>query len=335
MIWWCALAVAHPFDGRYVAHELEIQVDATAIEVTYRAELPDGLLDPALGRPGSAAPGDDALLAMTRELAAGLLVVEDGRAVPLERLEAPAPVRGGAHTTRLAVPVRAPLSPNVKRIEVSNANLPDVPAFHAAMVAVDPSWTVLGSSLLAQGDDNGVWRQDEDRRHVILDVTRRDDALAGWGRAVGPDRGATIPIGLALPVPPLAPLLRPVGTPESALAAVSCATLLGALRQRPRWLPGVAGAIGIAIAALLPAEARSWTGGGLGFAVVGLAVARPSWAIPAAILAITASEPWILALHAAVGAGAVALGPWKEPSPRIAAGAAVVAAAILVIRAVG
>ncbi len=267
MIWLVAgLAAAHPFGGRFVAHELRLRIEGEGVILDYRAEVPN-----ALG-------GDGAALA--RELASGLVIVADGRALRAERIPVD-PTPGSDHTLRVGVGLRAALPPGVRRIEASNGNLPEMPAYHATLVTVGPEWDVTGTNLWnAAGDENGEWGLGEERRRVVVEVARRG---AWWAAVSG--RGV-VEVAEARAVAWWSPLVTRGGTPETAWMAVIAAAVLGSGRRW--WIIPVVG-----IAAVQPwiLGVHTAVAGALG-AAVGRGVAGLRWVVLGAVIAVGVARLW-------------------------------------------
>lgn len=258
MIWLVAgLAAAHPFGGRFIAHELRLRIEDDAVVLDHRAEVPDAL------------PGDG----LERELASGLVIVADGRALRPERIPVD-PVPGSDHTLRVGVTLRADLPPGVRRIEASNGNLPDMPAYHATLVTVGRAWDVTGTSLwTATGDENGEWALGEERRRVVVELEERG---AWWAAVSG--RKHLVEVGEARKLAWWEPLVRRGGTPETAWMAVIAAAIFGTGRRW--WLAGVVAIAGmqpwlLAAHTLVAGALGAWLGRGSGVVrwIVGVAVA--------------------------------------------------------------
>ncbi len=317
--WWAVIAAAHPIGNRFVGHGLDVSLGADTVAVTYEAELPDAL--------GSATDPKDAE-ALSRELASGLVLIADGRALPVERSKVSVQ-RGSEHTTRVSLTLTAHLDPGLHTLTVTNGNLPEIPAYYTTRVRLDPLWTAVSPDA-----PSGNWVRAESQRRLRIFLSRRDDLLARWWRAVGPPALDRIPLAAAGPSPALAPLHQRSGSPETAAVAVAMAGLLGATRTEPsRRRFSLAMAATVLGAGLLDPSTRSLVGA-LGAAGIALTAAiAPSWTPAAAILSMLAAQP--LGLSSTCGFAVVTASFFALPRrPRLAVPLGIGTAVVLLARVV-
>jgi hypothetical protein len=331
MLWLCVTAWAHPFGDRFAAHQLTLHLRDDALEVRYRADVPTALIDAdaaAQQRPPPAEP----MAALLRELSAGVVVVVDGRAVPLQASEPPT-VRPATHSVQVGLSWTAPLAPSDHRIDLSNGNLPEVPAYHATLVTVGPMWQSQGDTV----EPTGSWSLDPGQRRARFAVRRTDGPLDRWWRwtAASP---AQVPAAAAH-APGWSPLTAPTGSAPTAALALAGAAALGAGSPRSRWGGRVVavGAVGVALAAAVPGTAHAPVGGVLGLAAAAAAIAAPAVAPLVALLAMLAAAPWRLAAQGALLAAVVHLGAHRGPGTPAPSRAALLlclaVAAVLLARA--
>ncbi len=178
--------------------------------------------------------------------------------------------------------LRAALPAGARRIEASNGNLPEMPAYHATLVTVGPAWDVTGTSLwTATGDENGEWGLGEERRRVVVDVERR----GAWWAAVS--RRGVVDAGEARAVAWWAPLVERGGTPETAWMAVIAAAALGTGRRW--WMAPV-----VAIAVVQPwlLAVHTVVAGAIGALIGDRGLGMVRWVVLGAVIAVGVARLW-------------------------------------------
>lgn len=321
-------AGAHPFGARFAAHRLQVEVGPDELVVDYSADLPDRLY--RTERRG------DPIAELRTELEAGILALVDGQPVPLTRRTAGAPQRTSEHTTAMDLRWTGPLPPgrSVVEIQVSNGNLPDVPAYSSAFATVRGGVFVRRCSLLREADgavvrdDSGRWRTGDAARVVSLTVQRPVGLRSAW-LWLAPAPEHALPASQARP-----PGLRDVFRGRAVTPGLVAGALLAAVVASAGGPDDRRGRIGAALAlvaagllgALTPETWAPWLDLVAAVVLVGGALAtRTQAARP--IVAVAAAAGCAVGLHAlgpalvvAIAAGLVAL-----LAPRSAAGAVVVA----------
>lgn len=216
-------ASAHPFGDDYGAQRLDLRIDRDGVDVGYTADVPLPLLG---------ARGKSDLSAIFTELAAGVVLTADGQTVPLTLVhQAERTDLVTMHTTVIDLVFRADLDlSEPTTLTLSNANLGGVPSYHFASVRVDPSVSVLSTSLLATPklqapvDLNETWTRSELRRRVVV-TARADDRP--WARLIDRIVPGQIPVGQATLVPPLTAWARRSPTAAGLLPGLWVAAVLG------------------------------------------------------------------------------------------------------------
>jgi nickel/cobalt exporter len=180
-----AAAGAHPLGNFSVNHLTEVSISSDWIDVRYvldEAEIPtfqQRRLSDA-----------DLLRRKQAEVERGLVVTVDGRRVPLRLAARPslvhAPGQGGLRTTRVELPLTAPVSAP-RRVEVRDGTFPGRVGWHA-IVASPGRGTAVRSSAPAGDPTDGLRRYPDDALSSPADVRAATLAVApGAGTLEAPD----------------------------------------------------------------------------------------------------------------------------------------------------
>ncbi len=160
-----SLALAHPVGRHVVQHDLELNVGTDTLQVDYTTVVPPEIVR---DRPGPA---------VTRELAAGLLITIDGRTVSWTPSTGES--ESDPHGSRIHIEGTVPL-PQGSPIEVSvsNGNLPETRSVFRTTTTVAPMLRVDDSSLFVMHEgalarsDEGRLRSDASARRTTLTIDR-------------------------------------------------------------------------------------------------------------------------------------------------------------------
>lgn len=181
--WLVLAAEAHPFGARFAAHLTNVDVGPDRVSVRYTADVPNPIVATA-----TRTPGVDPVEAMAEELRTGLVLLVNGEVAPMSP-DGPWSVRPTEDTHRYTWALSAGLEAPPATVELSNGNLPDVPAVFRAHVDVADGWEIAESTLwrvrdgVVELDESDLWRTDE--RHRTLTVAVRERRSALWPALLG------------------------------------------------------------------------------------------------------------------------------------------------------